>query len=84
MLKSCNDAVDCQLFRVADDNRPSDAATLRHAESAEPRSQRGMGTDHFHHIEQENMGEGGHFFQEDHPAEIGAVIVDWLTVVPAN
>lgn len=28
-------------------------------------------------IEQQNMGEGGHFFQEDHPAEIGAAIVDW-------
>lgn len=29
-------------------------------------------------IEQQNLGEGGHFFQEDHPDEIGAAIVDWL------
>lgn len=29
-------------------------------------------------IEQQNIGEGGHFFQEDHPAEIGASIVNWL------
>jgi len=40
---------------------------------------------HIHHIEQQNMGEGGHFFQEDHPMEIGAAIVDWLgRVVIAN
>lgn len=24
------------------------------------------------------MGEGRHFFQDDHPTEIGAAIVDWL------
>src|SRR6266849_4262546 len=40
---------------------------------------------HIHHIEQQHMGEGGHFFQEDHPMEIGAAIVDWLgRVVIAN
>jgi haloalkane dehalogenase len=33
---------------------------------------------HIHHIEQKDMGKGGHYFQEDHPAEIGAAIVDWL------
>ncbi len=35
-------------------------------------------------IEQQNMGEGGHFFQEDHPSEIGAAIVDWLGRVVAS
>jgi haloalkane dehalogenase len=40
---------------------------------------------HIRHIEQQHMGAGGHFFQEDHPAEIGAAIVDWLgRVVIAN
>jgi haloalkane dehalogenase len=39
---------------------------------------------HIHHIEQQNMGQGGHFFQEDHPAEIGAAIADWLGRVAAN
>ncbi len=33
---------------------------------------------HIHHIEQKDMGKGGHFLQEDHPAEIGAAIVDWM------
>jgi haloalkane dehalogenase len=39
---------------------------------------------HIHNIEQQNMGEGGHFFQEDHPAEIGAAIVDWLGRITAS
>lgn len=39
---------------------------------------------HIHHLEQQNMGEGGHFFQEDHPAEIGTGIVDWLERVTAS
>ncbi len=34
---------------------------------------------HIHHIEQKDLGKGGHFLQEDYPAEIGAAIVDWLT-----
>jgi haloalkane dehalogenase len=39
---------------------------------------------HIHHLEQQNMGEGGHFFQEDHPAEIGTAIVAWLGRVAAS
>ncbi len=33
---------------------------------------------HIHHIEQKDLGKGGHFMQEDHPAEIAASIVDWM------
>ncbi|HEV2581665.1 MAG TPA: hypothetical protein VGT44_12500, partial [Ktedonobacteraceae bacterium] len=33
---------------------------------------------HIHTIEQQYMGVGGHFFQEDHAVEIGAAIRDWL------
>src|SRR6266566_9424103 len=33
---------------------------------------------HIHTIEQQHMGVGGHFFQEDHAVEIGAAIRDWL------
>lgn len=40
---------------------------------------------HIHTIEQQHMGVGGHFFQEDHAVEIGAAIRDWLgRVVSAN
>ncbi len=33
---------------------------------------------HIHNIEQKDLGKGGHFMQEDHPAEIGASIVEWM------
>ncbi len=33
---------------------------------------------HIHNLEQQSMGDGGHFFQEDHPTEIGAAILAWL------
>ena len=39
---------------------------------------------YIHNIEQQNMGEGGHLFQEDYPEEIGAAIVDWLGRVAVN
>jgi haloalkane dehalogenase len=31
-----------------------------------------------HNAEIQSMGEGKHFFQEDHPAEIGRAIADWI------
>ena len=40
---------------------------------------------HIHTLEQQHMGAGGHFFQEDYAVEIGAAIRDWLgRVVSAN